>query len=86
MPGLIIPEHIFKKKRCHVEKIECRLILVEHQCEFSNDEIHWNLSALGWGINANIEIDTLRSYKQKVFEMRMYFPPGRLVEPGPIMI
>ena len=73
-------------KICRVEKIECRLILVKQQCEFSNDELHWRLDAIGWGMNANIEIDTYYSSKQKSFDIKMYFPFGRRVEPGPFMI
>lgn len=93
--GIITPEEFYKQKICKVEKIECRLLLVENYCDISNDELPPWLGresgrlreSAGWGIMANMEIDTYyNSSKQKSFDLNLIFPSGNFVEAGPIMI
>ena len=84
-PGIIVPEEFYKKQICKLETIECRLLFLENYCEFSNDELLWSFPP-GWGINANLEIDTHPSVEQKSFNINLSFPSGHDVEPGPIMI
>ena len=86
LPGIITTEELYNKNICVLEKIECRILLVEKLCEFSNDERWYPDLPPGWGVTANLEIDTYHSFSQKTFALNLVFPSGRSVESGPSFI